>query len=339
MYQGVYEMNIIFFSAKSYDKEYFERSNQTPQHAIRYVESALTLQTLKLIDGQQVVCVFVNDKLDRQLISGLAQAGIKLIALRCAGFNNVDIGAAREFSIQVVRVPAYSPHAVAEHALALMFSLNRHIHQAYNRVSNANFALQGLLGFDFSGRTMGIIGTGKTGKEVAKITSAMGMTVLAYDPLPNPECEKIGVNYIALDQLFAGSDVISVHCPLNSGTHYLIDGPALQKMQTGVMLINTSRGAILDTHAVINALKSGKIGYLGLDVYEHESTLFFEDHSSEVIQDDVFTQLQTFPNVLITGHQGFFTRDALSNIADITLDSISQFEQANTLANEVTLAQ
>ncbi|MDH5712052.1 MAG: 2-hydroxyacid dehydrogenase, partial [Gammaproteobacteria bacterium] len=253
--------------------------------------------------------------------------GIKIIALRCAGFNNVDTDAAHKLNITVVRVPAYSPNAVAEHTVGLMLSLNRKIHRAYNRVRDSNFALDGLLGFDFSGRTIGIVGTGRIGSIVARIMSAMGMDVLAFDPVKNIECEKIGVNYVGFDELLTRSDVISLHCPLTDETKHIIDSAALGKMKNGAMLINTSRGAVLDTCAVIEGLKSKKIAYLGLDVYEQESELFFKDLSCEIIEDDVFQRLLTFPNVLITAHQGFFTSDALTNIADTTLENIMRFEE------------
>jgi len=328
-------MKIIFFNTKCYDKEYFELSNMTYKHDIKFVEAKLSCETVRLIDDESVVCVFVNDTLNRDILSKLAHAGIKLVALRCAGYNNVDIKVAHEFGLKVVRVPAYSPHAVAEHAVCLMLALNRKIYRSYNRVRDGNFSLDGLLGFKFSGRTIGIIGTGAIGSIVARITSGMGMKVLAYDPVHNPECEKIGVSYVTMDQLIVQSDVISLHCPLTKETQHIINESTLGNMKHGVMLINSSRGAVLDTGAVIKGLKSKKIGYLGLDVYEQESELFFEDLSSEIIQDDIFERLLTFPNVLITAHQGFFTSDALRNIADTTLENITQFENNILLTNEV----
>ncbi len=324
-------MNIIFFSTKPYDEEYFKSSNQNFTHTLRFVEAKLTIDTVNLIDDESTICVFVNDILDKAVLTKLADKGIKLIALRCAGFNNVDTDAAHKLNIAVIRVPAYSPNAVAEHTVGLMLSLNRKIHRAYNRVRDSNFALNGLLGFDFSGRTLGIIGTGRIGTIVARIMSAMGMTVLACDPVHNTECENLGVNYVELDELLTRSDVISLHCPLTEETKHIIDGPALDKIKPGVMLINTSRGATLDTCAVIEGLKSKKIAYLGLDVYEQESELFFKDLSCEIIEDDVFERLLTFPNVLITAHQGFFTSDALTNIADTTLDNITRFEQGQDI--------
>jgi len=262
---------------------------------------------------------------------------VELIALRCAGFNNVDLDAAARRGIKVVRVPAYSPYAVAEYTVGLMLALNRKIHRAYCRVREGNFSLNGLLGFDMEGRTAGIIGTGKIGSLVVRTLRAMGMKVLASDPVVNEECVKEGAQYVDLDVLFAQSDVISLHCPLTPVTHHIIDAEAIDKMKPGVMLINTSRGAVIDTSAVIASMKSGHIGMLGLDVYEQEEELFFEDHSYEVITDDVFERLLTFPNALVTAHQGFFTADALENIAATTLGNIGEFEQGGQLSNEVVI--
>ncbi|GMR07401.1 MAG: 2-hydroxyacid dehydrogenase [Gammaproteobacteria bacterium] len=328
-------MKVIFFSTKHYDEECFSSSNEYYCHDLRFVEARLSPDTVSLLAGEPAICVFVNDTLDRQVLSKLSDAGVRLIALRCAGYNNVDIKAARELGLTVVRVPAYSPYAVAEHTVCLMLSLGRKVHRAYYRVRDGNFSLDGLLGFDFCGRTLGIVGSGRIGSVVARIMSAMGMKVLAHDPFHDPDCENIGVSYVDMDHLLAESDVISLHCPLTPETNHLIDESALEKMKKGVMLINTSRGAILDTCAVINGLKTGKIGYLGLDVYEQESEIFFRDLSCEIIQDDVFERLLTFPNVLITTHQGFFTADALKSIADTTLENITQFEEGGDLLNEV----
>jgi D-lactate dehydrogenase len=259
--------------------------------------------------------------------------------LRSAGFNHVDLIAARDLGLTVVRVPAYSPYAVAEHTAALILSLNRKIHRAYARVREGNFALEGLLGFDLNGRTAGIIGTGKIGTVMARIMSGFGCRLLAHDPFPNEACKELGVEYAALSDLYAASRIITLHCPLTPETHHLIDDNALKQMQNGVMLINTGRGALIDTQAVIAALKSGKIGSLGLDVYEEEADLFFEDLSGRVIQDDVFARLLTFPNVLITGHQGFFTQEAMARIAETTLGNLSDFEQGQELINEVRAEQ
>ncbi len=328
-------MKVIFYSTKHYDEECFSSSNERYSHDLRFVEARLSSDTVSLLAGEPAICVFVNDTLDRNVLSKLADAGVRLIALRCAGYNNVDIKAAHELGLTVVRVPAYSPYAVAEHTVCLMLSLSRKVHRAYYRVRDGNFSLDGLLGFDFFGRTLGIVGTGRIGSVLAHIMGAMGMKLLAHDPFHDPDCENIGVSYVDMDQLLAESDVISLHCPLTPETNHLIDESALDKMKKGVMLINTSRGAILDTCAVINGLKTGKIGYLGLDVYEQESEIFFRDLSCEIIQDDVFERLLTFPNVLITTHQGFFTAEALKSIADTTLENITQFEEGRDLVNEV----
>ncbi|MDQ7003808.1 MAG: 2-hydroxyacid dehydrogenase [Ghiorsea sp.] len=320
-------MNILFFNTKPYDKDSFTQENKHFKHNIRFIEAKLSHDTVALIQGEPIICIFVNECVDRALMQRLSQAGVQLITLRCAGFNNVDIKAADELGITVMRVPAYSPYAVAEHTLGLMLSLNRKIHRAYNRVRDGNFSLDGLLGFDFHGRTAGIIGTGRIGALVAKLLNGMGMKVIAYDPQHHPDSDALGIHYVSLAELFTQADVISLHCPLTPDTHHLIGQQALQSMKQGAMLINTSRGALLDTKAVIHSLKSKHLGYLGLDVYEQESELFFEDFSCDIIQDDIFERLLTFPNVLITSHQGFFTQEALQNIAKITLDNITQFEQ------------
>lgn len=281
------------------------------------------------------MCVFVNDHLNAAVIDGLAAGGTRLIALRCAGFNNVDLPAARARGLRVVRVPAYSPHAVAEHTVALILALNRRIHRAYNRVREGNFALDGLLGFDLHGRTAGVIGTGKIGAIVARILHGFGCRLLAHDPAPSPDCVALGVEYTAVDDLLARSDIVTLHCPLTPESRHLIGPAAIDRMRPGAMLINTGRGALVDTPAVILGLKSGKIGSLGLDVYEEEAALFFEDMSQRIIQDDVFMRLVTFPNVLVTGHQGFFTREALQAIARTTLGSIAAFERGEASGNEV----
>ena len=318
-------MKVAFFSTKTYDRTFFDAANRHHDHVLVYFESRLNTQTARLARDFDAVCAFVNDRVDQEVISILAEGGVKLIALRSAGFNHVDLDAAREHKITVARVPAYSPNAVAEHTLALILSLNRKIHRAYNRVREGNFALDGLLGFDLHRRTIGIIGTGKIGQVFAQLMTGFGCTLLGYDPYPNQECEQIGLRYVELDELFAQSDVISLHCPLTPETHHIIDAQALSTMRDGSMLINTSRGGLVDTRAVIDALKSEKLGALGLDVYEEESELFFEDLSSQVLHDDVFARLLTFPNVIITGHQGFFTAEALSNIADTTIENLTAF--------------
>jgi D-lactate dehydrogenase len=332
-------VQIAVFSTKSYDRQFLNEANVDKQYDIVYFEPRLTLETASLAEGFEVVCVFVNDQLDRLTLKSLARGGTRLIALRCAGFNNVDLVAAAELGIRVVRVPAYSPYAVAEHTLALILALNRKIHRAHNRVRERNFALDGLLGFDLHGRTVGIIGTGQIGQVVARILHGFGCQLLAFDPYPQDALTTLGVRYVELPELLARSDIVTLHCPLTPQTHHLINADSLSKMKAGVMLINTSRGALLDTRAVIDALKSGKVGYLGLDVYEEEADLFFENLSDEVIQDDVFMRLLTIPNVLITAHQAFFTRDAIRQIAETTLQNISAFKHEQPLNNEITAEQ
>ncbi|RMG69046.1 MAG: 2-hydroxyacid dehydrogenase [Calditrichaeota bacterium] len=330
-------MKVAVFSTKSYDREFLDQANRRFGHELVYFEPHLRRETALLAQGFPAVCVFVNDTLDAETLARLAEGGTRLIALRCAGFNNVDLPAADRLGFTVVRVPAYSPHAVAEHTVALLLAVDRQIHRAYNRVREGNFALEGLLGWDLHGQTVGIIGTGKIGRVVAKILNGFGCRLLAYDPYPDPECRALGVDYVPLESLFARSDIITLHCPLTPQTHHLIDDNALKQMKDGVVLINTSRGALVDTRAVIRHLKSGKIGHLALDVYEEEADLFFEDLSNQVIQDDVFARLLTFPNVLITAHQAFFTRNALENIAQTTLQNIADVEQGRPCPNLVTL--
>lgn len=290
-----------------------------------------------MVAGFPVVCGFVNDTLNAIVLEALAAQGTRLVALRCAGFNNVDIQAASGLGLRVVHVPAYSPHSVAEHTVLLMLALNRHLHHAYNRVRNGNFSLRGLLGFELRGKTIGIIGTGRIGTAVAEILHGFGCRLIGHDLEQSLACINLGVEYVPLDQLYRESDIITLHCPLNPQTHHLIDAAAIAHMKQGAMLINTSRGAVIDTRAVIKGLKSSKIGYLALDVYEQEGDLFFQDLSDQVIQDDVFGRLLTFPNVLMTGHQGFFTAEALSSIAQTTLQNISLFEHEGICQNEVTV--
>lgn len=327
-------MKVAVFSAKQYDRASFDKVN-AGRHQLDYFEPHLDSATAPLAHGHDAVCVFVNDRLDSAVLDALASDGVRLVALRCAGFNNVDLAAARRLGITVARVPAYSPHAVAEHTVALILALNRKLHRAYNRVREGNFALEGLLGFDLNGRTAGIVGTGKIGAVAARILHGFGCTVLAFDPYPAESCRALGVRYVALDELLGASDIITLHCPLTPENHHLINADALEKMKQGAMLINTSRGGLLDTRAVIAALKSGKLGHLGLDVYEEESEMFFEDLSGTILRDDIFTRLLTFPNVIITGHQGFFTREALDNIARTTMENITQFEATGSSPNAV----
>lgn len=330
-------MKVAVCSTQSYDRQFFLAANHDIGHELVFFDSLLREETRQMVAGFPAVCVFVNDTLNAAVLKALAAQGTRLIVLRCAGFNNVDIQAANDLGLHVVRVPAYSPHSVAEHSVALMLALNRHLHRAYNRVRNGNFALQGLLGFELCGKTVGIVGTGRIGAGVAQILHGFGCRLIAYDPQPNPGCISLGVEYVPLEKLHAVSDIITLHCPLNRQTRHLIDAAAVARMKQGVMLINTSRGAVIDTLAVIEGLKSSKIGHLGLDVYEQEGDLFFRDLSDQVIQDDVFERLLTFPNVLITGHQGFFTDEALSSIAQTTLQNISVFERDGVCQNEVTV--
>lgn len=326
-------MKIAFFSTKSYDREFFDKYVST--HEIIYFEAPLNEQTANLAAGCNAVCVFVNDKLTASVIAELAKAGIKLIALRCAGFNNVDIAAAKANDIKVVRVPAYSPHAVAEHAVALILALNRKTHKAYNRVREGNFSLERLTGFDLYGKTVGVIGTGKIGEAFCEIMLGFGCRVLAFDLMENKELAAKGVVYLPLLEVFQQAAIISLHCPLNEQTKHIINGQTLRVMKEGVMLINTSRGGLIDTMSVIHALKTGRIGYLGLDVYEQEEKLFFNDLSENIIQDDMIMRLLSFPNVLITSHQGFFTEEALIQIAETTLGNIDDFEAGRPLKNAV----
>ncbi|MDP2330046.1 MAG: 2-hydroxyacid dehydrogenase [Reyranella sp.] len=330
-------MRVAVFSTKPYDRKFLDAANTDAGHEFVYLESRLTLQTVGAAEGARAVCAFVNDELGRSVLEALSQRGVRLVALRCAGFNNVDLVAARDLGVTVARVPEYSPHAIAEHTAALVLSLNRKTHRAYARVREGNFALDGLLGFDLNGRTVGIVGTGRIGAVFARIMTGFGCTILAFDPRRNPDCKAIGVRYVSLDELLAGSDVVSLHCPLTPETHHLIDAAAVARMREGAMLINTSRGAVIDTRAVIKALKTGRIGSLGLDVYEEEADLFFEDLSDKVIQDDVFARLLSFPNVLITGHQAFFTAEALRGIAETTMANITGFERQGRAVHEVSV--
>jgi D-lactate dehydrogenase len=330
-------MRLVLFSTRPHDRASFSAANARAMHDVTFLEPRLTEQTARLADGFPAVCAFVNDELGAPVIEILARQQTTLIALRSTGFNNVDIGAAASRGITVARVPAYSPHAVAEHTVALMLALNRRIYRAYARVREGNFALDGLLGFDMNRRTAGIIGTGRIGRVVVEIMRSFGCRVVAYDVRPDPACEAAGAAYVPLDELLAASDIVTLHCPLSPETYHLIDAAAIARMKRGVMLINTSRGALVDARAVIQGLKSGQIGFLGLDVYEEEADLFFQDLSTRVIQDDVFARLLTFPNVLITGHQAFFTQEAIRTIAETTLANVTAFERGERSGNEVTL--
>ncbi len=329
-------MKIAFFSTKPYDRRFFDTYNEKYGHDITYFETRLGRETFKLAEGFECVCVFVNDRVDEFILTALEAQGTRLIALRCAGFNNVNIARAKELDVSIVRVPAYSPYAVAEHTVGLMLALNRKIHWANSRVKEGNFSLDGLLGFDMRNRTVGLIGTGKIGERVAAILHGFGCTIIAYDKFKNQACEdKFGVQYVEQGELFEQSDIISLHCPLFKDTYHLIDHEAIGRMKKGVMIINTSRGALINARSAIEGLKSEKIGYLGIDVYEEEEDLFFEDKTFEIRTDDVFARLTTFPNVLITGHQAYFTEEAVSAISKTTLENISAYENGEELVNAV----
>ena len=328
-------MKIALFSAKAYDRDYFEQANQQFNYSIDYFDVRLDAKTSRLAHGYPVVCAFVNDDLSRPVLTDLVNNGTRLLAMRCAGYNNVDLVAAKELGLTVVRVPAYSPEAVAEHSVGLMMTLNRRIHKAYQRTRDANFALDGLVGFNMFGKTAGIIGTGKIGIATLRILKGFGMRLLVNDPFQNQAAIELGAEYVDLDTLFRESDVISLHCPLFQENYHLLNAQTFAKMKKGVMIINTSRGALLNSQDAIEALKQGKIGALGLDVYEEESELFFEDKSNEVITDDTFRRLSACHNVLFTGHQAFLTREALLSIAGTTLNNTKIFAANEKSGNEV----
>jgi D-lactate dehydrogenase len=317
-------MRIAVFSTKPYDRRFLDAAN-AEGHDFLWIESRLDPATARLAEGCEAACLFVNDRADAAALEVLARGGVRLLALRSAGFNHVDLGAAQRLGVAVGRVPAYSPEAVAEHAVALILTLNRNTHRAWNRVRDGNFALDGLLGFDLHGRTVGVVGTGQIGAAFARIMAGFGCRLLGHDPQESAECRALGLRYVPLEALLRHSDIVSLHCPLMPATRHLIDAGSLALMKPGAMLVNTSRGAILDTGAVIGALKSGRLGHLALDVYEEEEKLFFEDLSGTVIEDDVFARLLTFPNVLITGHQAFFTEEAMRAIAETTMANVAAF--------------
>jgi D-lactate dehydrogenase len=314
---------VTFFSTKPYDVTSFTRHNEAYGHTLRFLEHRLDADTAQLASGSEAVCAFVNDQLNEATLTILHDVGVKLIALRSAVFNHVHLPTAHRLGLLIARVPAYSPHAVAEHTAGIILSLNRKLHRAYSRVREANFSLQGLTGFDLYGRTVGVIGAGKIGMCFARIMVGFGCRVLLYDPFPSQEALDSGLELVTLERCFQESHIISLHCPLTPQTHHIINEDTLATMRDGVMIINTGRGALLDTRAVIEALKRKKVGYLGLDVYEEEEALFFSDLSDTIIQDDVFMRLLTFPNVLITAHQAFLTDEALGNIAQTTLENVS----------------
>lgn len=328
-------MKVAVFSTKKWVRDSFSRHSPDSMK-LTWFEARLNEETAVLADGHDAVCIFVNDTANETVIRRLAEGGVTAIALRCAGFNNVDLKAAARHGISVCRVPAYSPYAVAEHALGLILSLNRKYHRAHARVREGNFALDGLMGFDLRGKTVGVVGTGKIGRIFIEVISGLGVKILAYDKYPSDEVRAAGVEYADLERIYSESDIISLHCPLTHETYHLINDYAIRSMKQGVMLINTSRGPLIDTGAVIDGLKTGAIGYVGLDVYEEEGELFFEDLSDEVIQDDMFVRLQTFPNVLITAHQAFFTTEAIDNIRDTTFENLAALESTGSCPNLVT---
>jgi D-lactate dehydrogenase len=318
-------MKVLVYSTRPYDRQYLTAANRHGEHELHFTEARLNAQTVALADGYSTVCCFVDDTLDREVLQRLAKGGTRLVALRSTGFNNVDLQAAEKLGLTVMRVAKYSPYAVAEFAVGLMLALNRKIHRAYNRVREGNFLLDGLMGFDMNGKTVGIVGTGKIGTVLARIMSGFGCRVLGYDVKRNPESERLGVEYCKLADLLSQSDIVSLHLPLTPQTRHLINARALKQIKKGAMLINTSRGKLIDTEALIDSLKSGHLAAVGLDVYEEEENLYFRDLSDEVIPDDVFARLLTFPNVLVTGHQAFFTREAVVGIAETTIQNISDF--------------
>lgn len=329
------DISVAFFDAKPYDIDSFNNINKNFKFTIKYFSEKLNINTVALTKGFTAVCAFVSDDLSGEVIKQLAVNQVKLIAMRCAGYNNVDLQAAFK-KIHVVRVPAYSPHAVAEHAVAMMLALNRKIHKAYARTRELNFNINGLLGFDMYGKTAGIIGTGRIGVELIKILKGFGMNTLAFDPKPDQQsAENLGFKYADLPTLYKNSDIISLHCPLTKETHHLINNKSIKEMKPGVMIINTSRGQLIDTKALINNLKNKKISAAGLDVYEEETDYFFEDFSNSVIADDTLARLLTFNNVLVTSHQAFFTTEALHNIAETSLQNIKNYFLNNTLPNEI----
>jgi D-lactate dehydrogenase len=322
-------MRVALFSSKRYDRQSFEAAGA---RGFSYIEAHLGPETVAAAAGHEAVCVFVNDRLDATVLERLQQLGVRLVLLRCAGFNNVDLKAAQQLGLTVARVPEYSPHAVAEHTLALLLTLVRKTHRAAARVREGNFELDGLLGFDLHGKTVGVVGTGRIGRCVLRIFQGLGCEVLAHDPFPHPV---VTAPYVPLDELLARSRVLLLQCPLNADTHHLINAERLARMPRGAILVNTSRGAVIDTKAVIRALKSGRLGGLAIDVYEEEADLFFADHSADILTDDVFARLLTFPNVLVSAHQAFFTEEALAGIATTTLANLQAFAETGRALHEV----
>lgn len=329
-------MKIAVFSTKVYDREYFEKYGKDELFDFTFFETSLSAATVNLTHGFDAVCVFVNDKVDDETINGLASNGVKLIALRCAGFNNVDLESAKKNKIKVVRVPAYSPEAVAEHAMALILTLNRKTHKAYNRVREGNFSLNKLIGFNLYKKTLGVIGTGKIGAAFCRIGLGFGCKIIAFDKYPSEDLKTSGVEYRSQQEVLEQADILSLHCPLTPETKHIIDAEVLTGMKEGVMIINTSRGALINTGDILDGLKDGKVGYLGIDVYEQEENLFYKDLSESIIPDDLILRLNSFPNVLITAHQAYFTKEAMTEITMTTLNNIRSFENGEPLENEVS---
>ena len=328
-------MKIAVFSAKPYDREFLSVANVSEGHHLKYFDDPLDFETVGLAMGYEAVCIFVNDTADAEVLDALKRGGTNLVALRCTGFNHVDLKAADRLGIKVVRVVDYSPNSVAEHAVALLLAINRRVHRAYNRTRDSNFALDGLMGFDLCGKTVAVVGTGKIGLVFSKIMLGFGCNVIGYDKYPSPEFVALGARYALPQEIGATADVISLHCPLNPDTYHIVNADSLARAKRGALLVNTSRGGLVDTEAVIEALKSGQLGGLALDVYEQEADVFFRDLSSTIIADDVLQRLISFPNVIVTGHQAFLTREAVTTICQTTLRSATEFDKGSPLSNEI----
>jgi len=330
-------MKVAVFSAQPYDRQFLDAANAAEGHQLHYFEVALGPESVALAAGYEAVCIFVNDVADAGVLATLHAGGTRLVALRCTGFNNVDLAAAARLGIKVVRVVEYSPYSVAEHAVALLLAINRKTHRAYNRTRDSNFSLDGLMGFDFHGKTAAVVGTGKIGRVFARIMLGFGCEVIGHDPFPSAEFEALGARYAAPGEIGADADIVSLHCPLTQDNRHIVNARTLARMKRGALLVNTSRGGLLDTDAAIQALKSGQLGGLALDVYEQESGLFFRDLSSTIVADDVLQRLVSFPNVIVTGHQAFFTREAIGTISETTLRSVSEFARKAPLSNEIRM--
>jgi len=328
-------MKVAVFSAKRYDRDFLTAANATAGHDLRFYDAPMDLDSVAVAAGCEAVCIFVNDKADAGVLKALAAGGTRLVALRCTGFNNVDLAAAAALGLKVVRVVTYSPHSVAEHAVALLQAINRKVHRAYNRTRDSNFALDGLMGFDLHGKTVAVVGTGKIGCVFTRIMLGFGCEVIGYDKYPSQTFLDLGARYAEPGEMGSRADIISLHCPLTPETHHIVNADTLARTKRGALLINTSRGGLVDTEAAIEALKSGQLGGLALDVYEQEADLFFRDLSGTVIADDVFQRLLSFPNVIVTGHQAFFTQEAITTICETTIESVTQFATGQPLRDEI----